>query len=296
VIRPTRVRATAFAKVTLSLRVLGRRRDGYHDIDALAVSIGQPQDSLEAAVIGEPGVRLDLVGEDLSLPDGDENLAVQAVDRVLTRAGRQALGVQLTLRKRIPVGGGLGGGSADAAAALVAVRHLLELELDDRALFDLAATIGSDVPFCLRGGPARMRGRGERLEPVAIPLGLPLLVAVPPFGLVTRDVYRTWDELGGPPTTRIVPPPPSLEGLVSGLGNDLEPAAEALEPRLVDFREELEAAAGRPAVLAGSGSSYVVPVDRDGRRLGDLAAEIGQRLRRPVIGAATVSRGVRLET
>ncbi|MBA2327397.1 MAG: 4-(cytidine 5'-diphospho)-2-C-methyl-D-erythritol kinase [Actinobacteria bacterium] len=294
--RPTRARATAFAKVTLSLRVLGKRPDGFHDLDALAVSIGQPQDSLEAAVISEPGVRLDVVGEDTLPPDGDENLAAQAADRVLQRAGRQALGVHLTLRKRIPVGGGLGGGSADAAAALVAVRHLMELELDDAALFELAAGIGSDVPFCLRGGAARMRGRGERLEPVAIPLGLPLLIAVPPFGLATSDVYRTWDELGGRPSTRIVPPPPALDSLVSGLVNDLEPAAEALEPRLVEFRQQVEEVAGRPAVLAGSGSSYVVPVDPDGRRLGDLAAELGQRLRRPVIGAATVSRGVRLET
>jgi 4-diphosphocytidyl-2-C-methyl-D-erythritol kinase len=296
VIRPTRVRATAFAKVTLSLRVLGKRPDGYHDLDVLAVSIGQPQDSLEAAVVSEPGVRLDVVGEDTLPPDGDENLAAQAADRVLMRAGRQALGVHLTLRKRIPVGGGLGGGSADAAAALVAVRHLLELELDDATLFELAAGIGSDVPFCLRGGAARVQGRGERLDPVPIPLGLPLLVAIPPFGLATADVYRTWDELGGRGTTRIVAPPPALEHLVSGLGNDLEPAAEALEPRLVDFREELEEVAGRPAVLAGSGSSYVVPVDHDGRRLGDLASELAQRLRRPVIGAATVSRGVRLET
>ncbi len=160
--RQTRVRATAFAKVTLSLRVIGPRDDGFHDIDALAVSIGQPQDTVEVAIVSEPGVRVDVVGGDeLGVPDGDENLAARAADRVLKRAGRQALGVHLTLRKRIPVAGGLGGGSADAAATLVAVRHLLELELDSDALLELGAQLGSDVPFCLHGGSARMQGRAS---------------------------------------------------------------------------------------------------------------------------------------
>jgi 4-diphosphocytidyl-2-C-methyl-D-erythritol kinase len=240
-------------------------------------------------------VQIQVPSDDSSVPIGDDNLASRAADRVLTRAGRQALGVSLTLRKRIPVGGGLGGGSADAAAALLAVRHLLELQLDDDALFELAADLGSDVPFCLLGGAARVRGRGERLEPAKLPLGLPLLVAVPPFALATPDVYRTWDELGGPRTTRTVPPPRPLTGVVGDLANDLEPAAEALEPRLRPFREELEEAAGRPALLAGSGSSYVVPVDENGRRLSELASQLSERLRRPVFGAATVSRGVRLE-
>jgi len=290
------VRATAFAKVTLSLRVVGSRPDDFHEIDALAVSIGQPQDTVEVGVVSDPGVSIDVVGgDDLGVPEGDENLAARAADRVLTRAGRQALGVQVTLRKRIPAAAGLGGGSADAAATLVAVRHLLELELDEDALFELAATLGSDVPFCLRGGAARMQGRGEVLTPVKVPLGLPLLVAVPPFGLATADVYRAWDELGGPRSTRVVPPPRALESTIDGLVNDLEPAAEAIEPRLRDFREELEAAAGRPALMTGSGSGYVVPVDTDSRRVADLAADLSERLHRPVIGAATVSRGVRLE-
>jgi 4-diphosphocytidyl-2-C-methyl-D-erythritol kinase len=295
VTRSTRVRATAFAKVTLALRVLGRRDDGYHELDALTVSIGQPQDVLEARVVSEPGVRIDLPDQDPAVPVGDDNLAARAADRILTRAGRQALGVHLTLRKRIPVGGGLGGGSADAAATLVAVRRLLELELDDAALLTIGAELGSDVPFCLRGGAARVRGRGERLEPASVPLGLPLLVVIAPFGLRTPDVYRAWDELEGPRVARTVAPPGSLAGVADVLGNDLEPAAEALEPRLADFRASVEAAAGRPALLAGSGSSYVVPVEDAGPRVADLAAEVGERLRRPVFGAATVSRGVRVE-
>jgi len=259
-------------------------------------SIGQPQDVIEAAVIGEPGVQLDVVADDtMNVPQGDANLASRAADAVLMRAGRHALGVRLTLRKRIPPGAGLGGGSADAAATLMVVRRLLELDVSDQELLELAADLGSDVPFCVRGGAAWMRGRGEELEPANVPLGLPLLLAIPPFGLLTADVYRTWDEMGGPRARRTVRSTGRLAALTPVLSNDLEPAAEELEPRLQSFREELEDAAGAPALMAGSGSSYVVPVD-DERGVTNLAAEVSQRMRRPVFAVATVSRGVRIES
>ena len=98
--------------------------------------------------------------------------------------------MKLLLRKRIPAGAGLGGGSADAAATLVAVRKLLVLELTDDELLTVAAGLGSDVPFCFRGGAAWMRGRGEVLEPVTLRTGLLFLVAIPPFRLATRAGVR----------------------------------------------------------------------------------------------------------
>ena len=293
--RPTRIRATAFAKVTLTLRVLGRRPDGYHELDAVAVSMGQPHDTIEASVAAEPGVRVRFDGDDLGVPDGDDNLAVRAADRLLARVGRQALGVDLLLRKRIPVGSGLGGGSADAAAALLAVRHLLELPVDDDGIRDVAASLGSDVPFCALGGAARIQGRGEVLTPVDLPLGIPFLVATAPFALATADVYATWDAMGEPRSSREVPPPRRLAGRVATLVNDLEPAAEQLEPRLVEFRDDVERAAGVPALLAGSGSSYVVPVEAPTGELPNVAARVSARLGRSVVPAATVSRGVRVE-
>ena len=128
-----------------------------------------------------------------------------------------------------------------------------------------------------------------------LPLGLPFLVVIPPFGIATRDVYRAWDELGGPRRTGSVPPPRALEPVIARLSNDLEPAAEAVEPRLVEFREAVEEVAGRPAVLAGSGSSYVVPVDVDGRRAGrarvaarGAAAATGHRRRDRLTGCVAL--------
>jgi 4-diphosphocytidyl-2-C-methyl-D-erythritol kinase len=295
-VRLARVRATAYPKLNLSLRVLGRRDDGYHDLESLVVSLGQPHDVLEAYAVPAPGgVQLEVggveVGEDV--PSDHRNLAFIAAEKLLVRAGRSGHGVRLVLRKHIPAGGGLGGGSADAAAALLAVRELIDVDIDDDGVMALAAQVGSDVPFCVRGGAAWMRGRGEIIEPVSVATGLACVVASPPFRLSTPNVYRAWDELGGPRSERVVPAPRRLLHVISELVNDLEPAAEALEPRMREFRAALESAAGAPALLAGSGSAYVVPI-ADARRLPGLVDQVGRRLRVPVVGTTSVSRGVRL--
>jgi 4-diphosphocytidyl-2-C-methyl-D-erythritol kinase len=294
--RLARVRATAYPKLNLSLRVLGRRRDGYHDLESLVVSLGQPHDVLEAFAVPAPGgVQLEVGGIEVgdAVPADHRNLAFIAAEKLMVRAGRSGHGVRLVLRKHIPAGGGLGGGSADAAAALLAVRELLDVDIDDAGVLELAAEVGSDVPFCLHGGAAWMRGRGEIIEPLSVPTGLAFVVAIPPFRLSTPDVYKAWDKLGGPRSERVVPAPRRLSSLVEELVNDLEPAAEALQPRLLEFRAALESAAGAPALLAGSGSAYVVPV-ADARRLPAVVDDVRRRLRVPVVGTTSVSRGVRL--
>jgi 4-diphosphocytidyl-2-C-methyl-D-erythritol kinase len=235
-----------------------------------------------------------VVAGDEGVPRGPENLAARAAQSLLVRAGRGGYGVQLALRKRIPSARGLGGGSADAAAALLAVHRLLEVDVPEAELFALAADLGSDVPFFLAGGAAWMRGRGEVLERVALRPGLPMLVVMPPFPLATVDVYRAWDELGGPRSPRSVPSPGPLSELVPTLGNDLEPAAERVESRLRPLRERIEDASGRDALLAGSGPSYVVIAD-EAAGLPERAEELSDALGVPVAAAATVSKAVRLE-
>jgi 4-diphosphocytidyl-2-C-methyl-D-erythritol kinase len=202
--------------------------------------------------------------------------------------------VQLALRKRIPSARGLGGGSADAAAAVLAVHRLLDLDVAEPDLFALAADVGSDVPFFLAGGAAWMRGRGEMLERVALRPGLPMLVVMPPFPVATVDVYRAWDELGGPRSRRAVQSPEVLAALVPELVNDLEPAAEHVEPRLRPLRERIEHAAGHGALLAGSGPTYVVLADGP-VGLPERAQELSGAIGVPVVAAATVSKAVRLE-
>ncbi|HEV7535899.1 MAG TPA: hypothetical protein VGP90_09710, partial [Acidimicrobiia bacterium] len=184
----------------------------------------------------------------------------------------------------------------DAAATIVGGARLLGLTLPPPALAALGASLGSDVPFCVIGGAAWMRGRGEIIETFPADPGiggLSLVVAVPPFPLSTPAVYRAWDELGGPRSGRAVPLPSGLAGLglPDHLVNDLEPAAEHVEPRLRPFREALEALSGAPALLAGSGSAYVVAVTSPARAA-VVATQAGAELRAMAFATGLAARGV----
>lgn len=237
-------RLDAYAKLTLSLRVVGTRSDGYHEIDALVVAVNEPHDE----VVLRPALAPSLLvtgSQGAGVPGGDANLALRA-----------ALGLGATLdielRKGIAMGAGLGGGSVDAAAVLIGAPRLAGIEVDPGDLERFAASLGADVPFCLGAdGPMRVRGIGDELERVALP-SFSVVIATPPFSCSTEAVYRAWDTLGGPVGETV-----NIEGLPP-LRNDLERAAHAVEPRLAAFKVLVEHAAGAPALLAGSGSSYAL--------------------------------------
>lgn len=297
------VRVAAHAKLTLRLRVLDRRDDGYHDLDALVVSVGQPHDDLVVDLRRAPGVRLSLRDETDAtdspiVPRDEENLAVRAAESVLGELdATDRPGVGIWLRKRIPAGAGLGGGSADAAAVLVALDGLLREDARSTPLplARLAIGLGSDVPFCALGsGASRLRGRGEILDPLDLAERLPVVVAVPPFRCPTAQVYAARDELGPADGSRRLPAPPAVAAHCAELVNDLEPAAERLQPRLAGFRTHLERACGLPALMAGSGSAYAVFPDSvaDAVRLAEaLRAELDV----PAFATATVGTGVRTD-
>ena len=264
----------AHAKLTLTLRVLGTRADGFHELEALTVSLAEPADRLTVTRRDGPGVGLVLAGTPRDVPPDATNLVVRAV-RALVDGGHAPDGWDLRLTKGIPAGGGLGGGSADAAASLRAVQHLVGGP-SDAVVAAVGASLGSDVPFCLTGGGAWMRGRGERVDPVAVG-ALWVVVATPPLAVSTPAVYRAWDELGGPTAARRLPAPGAVAHLTDALANDLEPAAEVVEPRLAAFRADLEEAVGLPALLAGSGASYAVVCadETTARRAAAAASRVG---------------------
>jgi 4-diphosphocytidyl-2-C-methyl-D-erythritol kinase len=219
------------AKLTRSLRVTGLRDDGYHLIDAEMVSL----DLADTLTIDGDGDGLVVRGHGAEVPADEDNLVVRAL-RALDRTAH------VTVDKRIPAGAGLGGGSADAAAVL------RWAGVDD---LDVAVRLGADVPFCLVGGRAHVRGIGEVLE--ALPFEeRTFTLLMPPLRCSTPAVYRAWDELGGP----------TAEG-----PNDLEPAALHVVPELVEWRDRLGDLTGRTPVLAGSGSTWFVEGAYDGRDL-----------------------------
>jgi len=238
----------AFAKVNRSLAVVGKRPDGYHELDTVFQTI----DLSDALVFG-PSDGLELACDDPSVPRGDENLVVRAARALAERAGI-APRAAIRLSKRIPAGAGLGGGSSDAASALVGLRALWGLELDDAALADVAAGLGSDVSFFLVGGLARGTGRGERIAPLPDPAREWLVLLSPPFPLPTPAVYS---RLRARSLTE-VPPPSNLPGSELGVfpdRNDLEPAAESLREEVRLLRELLLGAGAASARLSGSGST-----------------------------------------
>lgn len=227
-----RAELVAPAKLTTSFRVVARRTDGYHDIEAEMVSV----DLFDRLVVDPAGAGIEIVAEPGAraerLTRGPDNL----VSRALEAAGRSA-GVRV--EKRIPVGGGLGGGSADAAAILrwAGVGDL-----------EAAAKLGGDVPFCVLGGRARVEGVGERVTPLPYE-ERSFVLLVPPFGVDTGSVYRRWDDLG----TAC-----GGDRLGEGGRNELTRAALAVEPRLRRWRDLLGDTTGRTPVLAGSGSTWFV--------------------------------------
>ena len=209
------------AKLTLELRVVGVRADGYHLIDAEMVSLAWA----DTLTITPGGTGLTADGPFAAgMPLDDSNL----VSKALRLAG---VGAAVHLHKSIPHGGGLGGGSSDAAAVLRWAGY------DD---VQAAAQLGADVSFCLVGGRARVRGIGEVVEPLPFePLDITLVV--PPLAVSTPAAYRAWDYLGGPR---------------SDGPNDLEPAALLVEPALARWRDRIREAAGVTPTLAGSGATW----------------------------------------
>ncbi len=246
----------AFAKVNLTLEITGVLDNGYHTLDTVFCWL-ELHDTVKLERASTTSLRMSGADE---VPVDESNLALKAV-RALEQAAGQSLPVAIEISKRIPAGGGLGGGSADAAAVLWGLNSFYELGLDRARLTELGVRIGADVAFGLWGGAARGRGVGERLEWVPSPPPLPVVLIFPGFPCSTPEVYRVWDRDRPRPadgaTERLLD---SLAqetnvALAELLANDLQPAAEELFPQLAGFRQlALDCGCGA-AMLSGSGST-----------------------------------------
>ena len=243
------------AKVNLTLRVLGRRADGYHELESLVAFAG-----VGDALTFAPGDALTLTVSGPTAPaagDSADNLVLKAARALAERIAGLTLG-RFALSKRLPVAAGLGGGSADAAAALRLLAHANGIALDDPRLMQAAQATGADVPVCLDPRPRLMRGVGDVLS---APLDLPRLFAVlinPGVAVSTREVFAALNlPPAAPPAQARPPPAPSalLAEIASGR-NDLEQPAIELEPGIADVLSVLNKLPGcRLARMSGSGAT-----------------------------------------
>jgi 4-diphosphocytidyl-2-C-methyl-D-erythritol kinase len=301
------VTVRAPAKINLGLSVGGPRADGFHDV-ATAYHAISLQDELVAAASEELSIALTTAdGIPLDdVPQDSSNLAVAAALALAERAGVEPL-VRLHVTKSIPVAGGMAGGSADAAAALVACDALWQTGLSRSELAELAAALGSDVPFSLVGGTALGTGRGEVLTPVLARGRFHWVVAIADGGLSTPDVYAECDRLrGGTP----VPEPRVADALMAALRigdadalgaalhNDLQAAACSLRPSLRETLETGTQAGALGSLVSGSGPS-VVFLARSPEHAIDIAVALSatgtcrsvRRAHGPVAGARVVGDG-----
>ena len=272
---PPTIRVRAHAKINLSLRVLARREDGYHDLRTVFQALAL-HDTL--TLVTRPGP-FALQSSDARLPADSTNLVWRAAELLWRHLRRDGPPRDLAVRldKRIPMKAGLGGGSADAAAALVGLARLWDPRVAPADLAALGSQLGADVPFFFTGGAALGLGRGDEIYPLADLPPLGVLLVVPPFDVSTADAYRWLDEEGrvgqggqvspegpGVPAnqSRTIPacswPFPASE-----IANDFERAVVARHPQIAEIVRALSAA-GAVAAMTGSGSTVFGLSEKDG--------------------------------
>lgn len=268
------MRVEAPAKINLFLAAGERRADGLHELVSVMQAV-----SLADELRAEPAAELSLaVLPPGTAPPGDDNLVLRAA-RALAIAAGVAVGARLELHKRIPAAAGLGGGSADAAAALVGLNEVWRCGISRKALARIGASIGSDVAFCVGGGTAAVEGTGERVSPLPCRSPVSWVIGLPAPALSTAEVYERFDAQGGGPgladpwETADALARGDLERLAGTLRNDLEPAAISLMPGLAEGRAALAGAGALGAVLSGSGPAWL-GLARDSEHAGSIAAGV----------------------
>jgi len=273
------IELAAHAKLNLFLRVLAREADGYHGIETLFCLLTL-SDTLRAERTGSGTVSLAVTGADCG--PAEQNLAVRAAESVLAATGRR-FGVQLTLTKRIPVRGGLGGGSSDAAAALLAVNHLAGNAVPRHELLQFAARLGSDIPFFLSGGPFALAwGHGERLLRLPPPPAAPALLVVPGIGIATPEAYIQVDSarqgIGRRGAVALDLEALATWGSLARLaGNDFEFALFGRHPELKRAFEALAATQPLLSRMTGSGST-IFAIYRSTRERDEARLTLGRKL------------------
>jgi len=252
------MRLLAPAKVNLTLRILRRREDGYHDIESLVQKISL-YDRITLSESAEPGIHLTC--SDPSLPTGPDNLVHLAARLIMESFPTREKGISIHLDKTIPHGAGLGGGSSDAASVLMGLNTLWKLSRTREELAELAREIGSDVPLFLHPSPSLITGRGEKVEPSPILLDAIYVLVSPGFSVSTQWAYSNFRLTKEPDkytlsglyrTEREVLPPDHWQNL---LVNDLEEAVTIRHPEIGRCKEDLLRAGASASLMSGSGST-----------------------------------------
>jgi 4-diphosphocytidyl-2-C-methyl-D-erythritol kinase len=251
---PSSIQIQSYAKINWTLEVLFKREDGFHELRTIYQTVSL-HDTL---TITETDGPLEIVCNDPRVPCDETNLAFKAA-ALLRESTGTSKGARIEIEKRIPVAAGLGGGSSNAAATLLALVRLWRVEIDEQELIRIAASLGSDVPFFLTGGTALGVGRGEEVYPSEQVHSEHLLLVNPGFAVSTRDAYEKLSRLTRPEAALNIPfallAAKGISGLPLVARNDLEEAVVAAHPEIAEVKRRLLSLGARHAQMSGSGAT-----------------------------------------
>ncbi|MCL0067979.1 4-(cytidine 5'-diphospho)-2-C-methyl-D-erythritol kinase [Peptococcaceae bacterium] len=246
------LKVKAHAKINLALKVLGKRKDGYHEVEMVMQSLAL-----------HDKIFLTLIRSDIELlvegdaPLDESNLAYKAAKAILEYSDCKQ-GIRIKLVKNIPAAAGLAGGSSDAAAVLLGINKLLKLGLDTEELMEIGKGLGSDVPFCIMGGTALARGRGEKIQPLPKAPKMGVMLIKPDFGVSTAQVYKRFslDLVEKKADVNAVVEAikkGDIKGIATAIFNDLEYVTMDMHPCLEGIKRQLEDAGALGVLMSGSG-------------------------------------------
>ncbi|MFE8704029.1 4-(cytidine 5'-diphospho)-2-C-methyl-D-erythritol kinase [Cytobacillus sp. FJAT-54145] len=253
------------AKINLSLDVLHKRQDGYHEVEMIMTTIDLA-DRIELMLLDSDSIRIN--SQSRFVPDDQRNLAYQAA-KLLKERYKVTKGVQIAIEKTIPVAAGLAGGSSDAAATLRGLNKLWDLGLSLDELAELGAEIGSDVSFCVYGGTALAKGRGEVITQLPAPPTCWVVLAKPFIGVSTADVYRRLelDHIVHPNTADMIKAieEDDFNGMCKNVGNVLEDVTLKLYPEVAQIKDQMIRFGADAVLMSGSGPTVFALVQHDSR-------------------------------
>ncbi len=245
------------AKINLTLNVIGKRADGYHELE----SVMQQISLRDKIFLQTGGVGISVASSSKQIPDNEENLAFQAAQLLYAKYSLPS-GLQIFIEKNIPVGAGLAGGSTDAAAVIKGMNELFDLRLKQEEMMQLGLSVGSDVPFCVLGGAALARGRGELLTPLPAGPRLEMVLVKPEYQLSTREIYRDFR------LERVREKPDNVAfleawrqcdmiGTVAEMKNVLETVSIEKCPEIQLIKNKLDGLGAQGTLMSGSGPSVI---------------------------------------
>jgi 4-diphosphocytidyl-2-C-methyl-D-erythritol kinase len=268
-LKAMKVTCQSWAKINLLLRVCGRRDDGFHELQTIFQTVDLA-DQLSFATLALGPTQLEVSGSEA--PSGEDNLVLRAVKALEEHCGTQLPPLRIALKKCIPVGAGLGGGSSNAAATLVALNRMLQLGFDRERLERIGAELGADVPLFIRGGTQLGRGRGDQLEPLPSLDSTPLVLVKPDFSISTTEAYGLLKGRELPPPLTEMELGERIAALRQGnwaavLENTFEDALADHYPALAQIKDTLLSHGCIAALLSGSGSTvFGIAPDRKAAR------------------------------